>query len=81
MDALNFPIPLVEVEPNVFALGQAVTGPYYPAWAVKKGNTELLALINEFLAKQRANGTTAELEKKWFGKPFEKLPISFTPQF
>jgi len=23
----------------------------------------------------------AELEKKWFGKTFDKLPTSFTPQF
>ena len=72
---------LVKEKPNVFALGQAVTGPSYPAWAVKKGNTELLALVNDFLAKQRANGTMAELKKKWFGKTFDKLPTSFTPQF
>ena len=63
----------------MFALGQAVTGPSYPAWAVKKGNTELLALMNDFLAKQRASGTTAELEKKWFGKPFDKLPTILHP--
>ena len=72
---------LVKEKPNVFALGQAVTGPSYPAWAVKKGNTELLALVNDFLAKQRANGTMAELERKWFGKTFDKLPTTFTPQF
>jgi len=41
----------------------------------------LLALVNDFLAKQRANGTMAELEKKWFGKTFDKLPTTFTPQF
>ena len=28
-----------------------------------------------------ASGTTTELEKKWFGKPFDKLPTTFTPQF
>jgi polar amino acid transport system substrate-binding protein len=72
---------LVKEKPNVFALGQAGSGPSYPAWAVKKGNADLLALMNDFLGKQRANGTTADLEKKWFGKPFDKLPTTFTPQF
>ena len=72
---------LVKEKPNVFALGQAVSGPSYPAWAVKKGNAELLAFLNDFLAKQRANGTAADLQKKWFGKTFDALPTTFTPQF
>jgi polar amino acid transport system substrate-binding protein len=71
---------VVKEKPNVFALGQAVSGPSYPAWAVKKGNAELLAWLNDFLAKQRANGTAAELQKKWFGKTFDSLPTSFTPE-
>ena len=72
---------LVNEKPDVFALGQAVTGPSYPAWAVKKGNAELLALLNDFLAEKRKDGTTAMLQKKWFGKSFEDLPTSFTPIF
>jgi polar amino acid transport system substrate-binding protein len=70
---------LVKEKPNVFALGQAVSGPSYPAWAVKKGNAELLALMND-LAKQRASGTTTELEKKWFGRPFD-VADHVPPQF
>jgi polar amino acid transport system substrate-binding protein len=72
---------LVNDKPDVFALGQAVTGPSYPAWAVKKGNAELLAMLNDFLAEKRNDGTTAALQKKWFGKSFEDLPTSFTPIF
>lgn len=34
---------------------------------VKKGNTELLAKINDGLAKVKANGTYDTIYKKWFG--------------
>jgi len=72
---------LVNEKPNVFALGQAVSGPSYPAWAVKKGNAELLALLNAFMADERKTGALAELQKKWFGKSFDNLPVNFTPEF
>ena len=72
---------LVSEKPEVFALGQAVSGPSYPAWAVKKGNAELLAMLNDFLAEKRNDGTFAALQKKWFGKTFDDLPTSFTPAF
>jgi polar amino acid transport system substrate-binding protein len=72
---------LVNEKPDVFALGQAVSGPSYPAWAVKKRNAELLAMLNDFLAEKRKDGTFAVLQKKWFGKTFDDLPTSFTPVF
>jgi polar amino acid transport system substrate-binding protein len=71
---------LVTEKPAVFELGQPVSGKSYPAWAIKKGNTDLLAYMNEFLAKQKANGTMPALQKKWFGEAFT-LPVSFTPEF
>jgi polar amino acid transport system substrate-binding protein len=71
---------LVAEKPAVFELGQPVSGKSYPAWAIKKGNTELLAYMNEFIAKQKANGTMPALQKKWFGEAFT-LPVSFTPEF
>jgi len=70
----------VAEKPAVFELGQPVSGKSYPAWAIKKGNTELLAFMNDFIAKQKANGTMPTLQKKWFGESFE-LPVSFTPEF
>jgi polar amino acid transport system substrate-binding protein len=72
---------LVTEKPGVFELGQAVSGKSFPAWAIKKGNTGLLAYMNEFIAKQKANGTMPALQKKWFGESFPDLPVTFTPEF
>jgi polar amino acid transport system substrate-binding protein len=71
---------LVAEKPGVFELGQAVSGKSFPAWAIKKGNTDLLAYMNEFIAKEKANGTMPALQTKWFGQAFE-LPVAFTPEF
>jgi L-cystine transport system substrate-binding protein len=35
--------------------------------ALRKGNPQLLAAINEAIAKLRADGTLKELSEKWFG--------------
>jgi polar amino acid transport system substrate-binding protein len=40
----------------------------------------LLAFINEFIATQKANGSLAALQKKWFGQAFD-LPVAFVPEF
>ena len=72
---------LVAEKPNVFEIGQPVSGKSFPAWAVKKGNAELLAFMNEFIAKQKASGKFAELQQKWFGESFPNLPVSFEPEF
>ena len=71
---------LVAEKPAVFELGQPVSGKSYPAWAIKKGNADLLAYMNEFIAKQKASGTMPALQKKWFGEAFT-LPVAFTPEF
>src|SRR3984957_4828425 len=72
---------LVAEKPAVFELGQAVSGKSFPAWAVAKGNTTLLAFLNDFIAKEKANGRFTELQKKWFGEAFPDLPVAFTPEF
>src|SRR6476661_7441001 len=72
---------LVTEKPAVFEIGQPVSGKSYPAWALKKGNAELLAFMNEFIAKQKATGKFAELQKKWFGEAFPDLPVTFEPEF
>jgi polar amino acid transport system substrate-binding protein len=72
---------LVAEKPGAFELGQAVSGKSFPAWAVAKGNTELLAFFNEFIAKEKASGRFAELQKKWFGDSFPDLPVTFEPEF
>ena len=72
---------LVAEKPAVFEIGQAVSGKSFPAWAVAKDNTELLAFLNEFIAKEKASGRFAELQKKWFGEAFPELPVAFEPEF
>jgi polar amino acid transport system substrate-binding protein len=72
---------MVAEKPGVFELGQAVSGKSYPAWAVAKGNTELLNFLNEFIAKEKASGRFAELQKKWFGDSFPNLPAKWDPEF
>ncbi|MDX6804691.1 transporter substrate-binding domain-containing protein [Terrihabitans rhizophilus] len=70
---------LVKDKPEVFELGQAVSSRTVPGWAVQKGNSELLALINDFLAEQKKNGNLAKLQEKWLGQSFPDLPDSYEP--
>ena len=72
---------MVAEKPGVFELGQAVSGKSYPAWAVAKGNTELLSFLNGFIAKEKETGRFAELQKKWFGESFPSLPAKWDPEF
>jgi polar amino acid transport system substrate-binding protein len=72
---------LVAEKPAVFEIGQPVSGKSFPAWAIKKGNDDVLAFMNEFIAKQKASGKFAELQKKWFGEAFPDLPVTFEPEF
>jgi polar amino acid transport system substrate-binding protein len=72
---------LVAEKPAVFEVGQAVSGKSFPAWAVAKDNKELQAFLNEFIAKEKANGRFAELQKKWFDESFPDLPVTFEPEF
>jgi polar amino acid transport system substrate-binding protein len=72
---------LVAEKPGVFELGQAVSGKSFPAWAVAKGNTDLLNFLNGFIAKQKESGRFAELQKKWFGEAFTNLPVKWDPEF
>ena len=72
---------LVAEKPAVFELGQPVSGKSFPAWAVAKGNTELLEFLNGFIAKEKENGRFAELQKKWFGQDVPNLPVAFEPEF
>lgn len=72
---------MVAEKPAVFELGQAVSGKSYPAWAVAKGNTELLSFLNGFISKEKESGRFAELQKKWFGNSFPNLPAKWDPEF
>ena len=65
---------IAKSKPETFEVGQPVSKPTYIAWAVVKGNSELLAMLNEFLLGTRKDGTMYALQKKWFDTTFENMP-------
>lgn len=67
---------LVATKADVFAVGQSIGKPVYIAWAVKKGNAGVLELINGALNELRKSGQMYELQKKWLGTTFDKMPLS-----
>jgi polar amino acid transport system substrate-binding protein len=67
---------LVATKADMFAIGQSVGKPVYIAWAVKKGNAGVLELINGALSDLKKSGQMYELQKKWLGTSFEKMPLS-----
>ena len=69
---------LIKEKPGVFTLGQPVAAKTYIAWPVKKGNTTVLAFLNDFLMAQRKNGEMYRLQKEWFGQSFEDMPEHFS---
>ena len=62
-------------KPTVFELGEAISRPTYIAWAVQKGNTELLKVFNDFLLGARKDGSMYALQKKWFDTTFESMSV------
>lgn len=67
---------LVKEQPQRFKLGSAVGVPTYAAWAVAKGNTTVLAQLDGFMAKARADGSLHALQEKWLGRAFKDLPTT-----
>jgi polar amino acid transport system substrate-binding protein len=67
---------LIEERKGVFALGQAIAKPVYIAWALKKGNTDTVKLIDDALLALRQNAKMYELQHKWFGVTFKDMPAS-----
>ncbi|BAU10479.1 ABC transporter substrate-binding protein [Leptolyngbya sp. NIES-3755] len=65
---------LVNEKPAIFELGERVSRKSYAAWAVKKGDRELLALLNQFLQQQRDQGEMSKLQQDWFKMTFDNLP-------
>jgi polar amino acid transport system substrate-binding protein len=67
---------LIQTRPDMFVLGAKVGSPVYIAWALKKGNTGVLQLLNGALLDIRKSGAMYQLQKKWFGATFESMPQS-----
>lgn len=65
---------LVSEKPDLYRIGGQVGPKTYAAWAVKKGNKAMLALLNEGLAKAKASGEMTRLQEKWLKVTFNDLP-------
>ncbi|MBO0662540.1 transporter substrate-binding domain-containing protein [Jiella sp. MQZ9-1] len=65
---------LTHEQPDRFKLGKAVAKPAYAAWAVAKGNTDLLNYLDDFMLKARKDGSLYKLQKTWLGTTFENMP-------
>lgn len=65
---------LIDEKLDLFEMGDRVGERSYAAWAVRKGNTDLLAFLNDFLATVRRTGQLAQLQEKWLRIVFEDLP-------
>ncbi len=65
---------VADTRPNVFEVGQAVSKPTFIAWALQKGNSELLQLFNDFLIGSRKDGSMYALQQKWFNTTFKDMP-------
>jgi polar amino acid transport system substrate-binding protein len=67
---------LIATRPDNFVLGVSIGNPVYIAWAVKKGNSGVVELMNAALAELKKNGQMYALQKKWLGTSFENMPAS-----
>ena len=67
---------LVKTRPDTFVVGQAIGKPTYIAWAVKKGNTEVLKMVDSILLELRKSGQMYELQQKWLGATYKDMPAS-----
>jgi polar amino acid transport system substrate-binding protein len=65
---------IAKEKPDTFEVGEAVSKPTYIAWPVLKGNSELLALMNDFLLGARKDGSMYALQKKYFSITYESMP-------
>lgn len=65
---------LVDEKPSIFELGTRVSPTSYAAWAVQKGDRELLDLLNQFLAHMHETGELTQLQQKWLKITFDNLP-------
>jgi polar amino acid transport system substrate-binding protein len=71
---------LVAEKPGIFEIGQPVSSKTYVGWGVAKGNDELKAFLDDFIATEQKNGDFAALQKKWFGQEFPNLPTNWVAE-
>ncbi|EIF34391.1 periplasmic component of amino acid ABC-type transporter/signal transduction system [Burkholderia sp. Ch1-1] len=67
---------LVKTRPDTFVVGQAIGKPTYIAWAVKKGNSDVLKMVDAALLELRKSGEMYQLQQKWLGATYKDMPPS-----
>jgi polar amino acid transport system substrate-binding protein len=65
---------LVNEKPDLYEIKEQVGPKIYAAWAVKKGNKELLDILNDGLAKAKESGEMKKLQQQWLKVTFDDLP-------
>ena len=65
---------LVNEKPSFYELGARIIPKDYAAWAVQRGNQELLDFLNQFLTTVRETGELQQLQEKWLKITFDNLP-------
>jgi len=69
-------ISLVKERGDIFVMAKPIGQPTYLAWAVAKGNTDVLKTIDAALLELRKSGDMYRLQKKWLGESHENMPVS-----
>ncbi|WP_244832262.1 transporter substrate-binding domain-containing protein [Caballeronia sp. TF1N1] len=67
---------LIKTRPDTFSVGQAIGKPTYIAWAVKKGNGDVLKMVDTALLELRKSGEMYQLQQKWLGATYKDMPQS-----
>jgi polar amino acid transport system substrate-binding protein len=67
---------LVKTRPDDFVVAQPIGKPTYIAWAVKKGNADVLKMVNDILLELRKDGEMYALQQKWLGATYKDMPQS-----
>lgn len=65
---------LVNEKPELYEIQTQVGPKIYAAWAVKKGNKEVLDVLNDGLAQAKNSGEMKKLQEKWLKISFTDMP-------
>ena len=83
IDGLLIPKPValefIGNRPGRFKIAMEFPDKRYFGAAIRKEDTDLLAVVNEVIKTAKADGTLTRMQTKWFGAPMGDLPEQFTP--
>jgi len=83
LDGLLIPKPValefIGNRPNRFKIALEFPDKRYFGAAIRKEDTDLLAVVNDVIRQAKADGTLTKAQIKWFGAPMGDMPEQFTP--